>query len=70
MGSGFISGLKSYSDGQWIEFDEALNVNFHDPRAVKFTDMGFSMVREAVHRNGPICSGMTRWRHSLPARPA
>ena len=25
MGTGFMSGLKSYTDGQWSEFDDKLN---------------------------------------------
>jgi multiple sugar transport system substrate-binding protein len=47
MGSGFISGLKSYSDGQWSEFDDRLNANFHDPRSVKFTEAWIDMICES-----------------------
>jgi len=38
MGTGFMSGLKAYTGGQWSEFDDKLNANFHDPRSVKFTE--------------------------------
>jgi multiple sugar transport system substrate-binding protein len=63
MGSGFISGLKSYSDGQWNEFDEALNANFHDPRSVKFTDTWVTMVRES----GPPNWANMQWYDAMEA---
>jgi multiple sugar transport system substrate-binding protein len=63
IGSGFISGLKSYTDGQWSEFDEALKANFHDPRAVKFTDAWISMVRES----GPPNWANMQWYDAMEA---
>ncbi|MBS0639201.1 MAG: extracellular solute-binding protein [Acetobacteraceae bacterium] len=47
MGTGFISGLKSYTDGQWSEFDDKLNARFHDPRSVQYTDAWINMIRES-----------------------
>src|SRR5260221_6419181 len=46
MGTGFMSGLKAYTDGKWSEFDDKLNANFHDPRSVKFTETWIDMARE------------------------
>jgi multiple sugar transport system substrate-binding protein len=47
MGTGFMSGLKSYTDDQWSEFDDKLNARFDDPRSVKFTSVWIDMVRES-----------------------
>jgi multiple sugar transport system substrate-binding protein len=47
MSTGFISGLKSFSDGNWAELDTKLRANFHDPASVKFTDAWVKMVRES-----------------------
>ena len=70
IGTGYGSGLKSYTDGQWNEFDTKLSATLHDPRAVKYTETWIGMVRERARRTGPICSGMTRWRPSRPVRRA
>ena len=63
MGTGFISGLKSYTDGQWSEFDGKLNATFHDPRAVKFTDTWIGMVRES----GPPNWANMQWYDAMEA---
>ena len=47
LGTGFISGLRSYSDGQWNELDDKLNANFQDTRSVKFTEVWGGMVRDS-----------------------
>ncbi len=47
MGTGFISGLKSYTDGKWSEFDDKLNAQFDDPRSVKFTELWIDMIRDS-----------------------
>jgi multiple sugar transport system substrate-binding protein len=47
MGTGFYSGLKTYTDGQWSEFDAKLNPMFADPRSVKFTDTWVGMIRDS-----------------------
>jgi multiple sugar transport system substrate-binding protein len=38
IGTGYGSGLKSYTDGQWNEFDTKLNATLHDPLAVTYTE--------------------------------
>ena len=63
MGTGFLSGLKSYTDGQWNEIDEKLNANFHDPRSVKFTETWVGMVRES---GSPSWSN-TQWYDAMEA---
>ncbi len=62
LGTGYMSGIKSYTDGQWSEFDKDLHALRHDPRAVKFTEMWIDMIRESGPPTGPACNGMTRWR--------
>ena len=47
IGTGDGSGLKSYTDGKWNEFDAKLNATLHDPDAVKYTDTWIGMVRES-----------------------
>jgi multiple sugar transport system substrate-binding protein len=63
MGTGFMSGLKSATDGQWSEFDDKLNANFHDPRSVKFTEMWIAMVRES----GPPNWANMQWYDAMEA---
>ncbi len=63
MGTGFISGLKSYTDGQWSEFDDKLNANFHDPRSVKYTEIWIDMVRDA----GPPNWANMQWYDAMEA---
>ena len=63
MGTGFMSGLKSYTDGQWSEFDDKLNANFHDPRSVKYTEMWIAMVRES----GPPNWANMQWYDAMEA---
>ena len=52
VGTGYLSGLKSYTDGQWAEFDQNMNAHIDDPRVVKFTEKYVDMMRE---------SGPTNW---------
>jgi multiple sugar transport system substrate-binding protein len=63
IATGFISGLKSYSDGQWSELDDKLNANFHDPRSVKFTETWVNMVRES----GPPNWANMQWYDAMEA---
>jgi multiple sugar transport system substrate-binding protein len=51
VATGFISGIKSYTDGTWNELDDKLNPTFHDPRSVKFTETWVDMVRESGPSN-------------------
>jgi len=63
MGTGFVSGLKSYTDGKWSEFDEKLNANFHDPRSVAFTETWIQMVRDS----GPANWANMQWYDAMEA---
>ena len=63
MGTGFISGLKAYTDGQWREFDANLNANFHDPRSVKYTETWINMIRES----GPPNWANVQWYDAMEA---
>ena len=63
MATGFISGLKSFTDGQWSELDDKLNANFHDPRSVKYTETWISMVRES----GPPNWANMQWYDAMEA---
>lgn len=63
MGTGFISGLKSYTDGQWSELDSNLRGNFHDPRSVRFTETWIDMVRES----GPPNWANMQWYDAMEA---
>ena len=49
--SGYLSGVKSYTDGQWVELDQKMNAHLDDPRAVKFTQMYVDMMRESGPAN-------------------
>ena len=63
MGTGFMSGLKAYTGGQFSEFDDKLNANFHDPRSVKFTEQWIAMIRES----GPPNWANTQWYDAMEA---
>jgi len=63
VATGFVSGLKSYSGGEWAELDGNLKANFHDPRSVKFTETWISMVRDS----GPPNWANTQWYDALEA---
>jgi multiple sugar transport system substrate-binding protein len=63
IATGFISGIKSYSDGQWSELDDKLKANFHDPRSVKFTETWVNMVRES----GPPNWANMQWYDAMEA---
>ena len=47
LGTGFISGLKSYTNDQWSELNDKLQAQFDDPRSVKYTEMWVDMIRES-----------------------
>ena len=63
MGTGFMSGLKAYTGGQWREFDDKMNANFHDPRSVKFTEAWIAMIRES----GPPNWANMQWYDAMEA---
>jgi multiple sugar transport system substrate-binding protein len=63
VSTGFISGLKSYSDGRWSELDSQLKANFHDPVSVKFTETWVNMVRES----GPPNWANMQWYDAMEA---
>ena len=63
MGTGFISGLKSYTGGQWAELDDKMRANFHDPRSVKYTELWIDMVRES----GPPNWANMQWYDAMEA---
>jgi len=63
VATGFISGLKSFSDGQWSELDGNLRANLHDPRSVKFTETWVDMVRES----GPPNWANMQWYDAMEA---
>jgi multiple sugar transport system substrate-binding protein len=63
VATGFVSGLKSYTDGQWSELDSKLRADFADPRSVKFTDTWVSMVRES----GPPNWANMQWYDAMEA---
>lgn len=63
MSTGFISGLKSYTDGRWSELDGKLNGNLHDPSSVKFTEAWVGMVRES----GPPNWASMQWYDAMEA---
>ena len=47
LGTGFLSGLKSYTNDQWSELNDKLQPDFDDPRSVKYTEMWVDMIRES-----------------------
>lgn len=63
IGTGFISGLKSYTDNQWGELDAQLKGNLHDPRSVKYTETWVNMVRES----GPPNWANVQWYDAMEA---
>jgi multiple sugar transport system substrate-binding protein len=63
IGTGYLSGLKSYTDGQWNELDANLHGNLHDPRAVKYTDAWVDMIRES----GPPNWANMQWYDAMEA---
>ena len=63
IGTGYGSGLKSFTDGQWSEFDDKLNANLHDPRAVKYTEAWVNMIRES----GPPNWANMQWYDAMEA---
>jgi multiple sugar transport system substrate-binding protein len=63
MGTGFMSGLKSYTDGQWTELDAKLNATLEDPRSVKYTETWIDMIRDS----GPSNWANMQWYDALAA---
>jgi multiple sugar transport system substrate-binding protein len=63
LSTGYISGIKSFSDGQWSEFDGKLNATFEDPRAVKFTETWVDMIRDS----GPPNWANMQWYDAMGA---
>lgn len=63
MATGFISGLKSYADGQWNELDSKLNSGLADPRSVKFTQAWVDMIRDS----GPPNWANMQWYDAMDA---
>ena len=63
IGTGYGSGLKSYTDGQWNEFDGKLNSMLHDPRAVEYTNIWINMIRES----GPPNWANMQWYDAMEA---
>ena len=54
VATGFISGIKSYTDGKWNELDDKLNPTLHDPRIGEVhRDVGGHGARRAARRTGP-----------------
>ncbi len=51
IATGYLSGVKSYTDGKWAELDERMNAQFTDPRVVKFSQMWTDMLRESGPAN-------------------
>ena len=51
LATGYLTGIKSYTDGKWAELDEKMYAQFHDPRAVKFSKMWTDMLRESGPAN-------------------
>lgn len=63
IGTGFLSGIKSYTDGQWNELNDKLKANLDDPRSVKFTEVWVDMVRES----GPPNWASMQWYDAMEA---
>ena len=47
LGTGFLSGLKSYTNDQWSELTDKMQADLADPRSVKYTEMWVDMIRES-----------------------
>src|ERR1700733_4710498 len=63
LGTGFMSGLKSYTNGQWSELTDKMQANFDDPRSVKYTEMWVDMIRES----GPPNWASMQWDDAMDA---
>ncbi len=63
MGTGFISGLKSYTNDHWSELNDKLRANLGDPRSVKYTEMWIDMIRES----GPPNWADMQWYDAMDA---
>ena len=47
LGTGYMSGLKSYTNDQWKELNSKLQADLDDPRVEKYTEMWVDMIRES-----------------------
>lgn len=63
LATGYISGLKSYTGGEWSEIDGNMRANLHDPRAVKYTEAYIDMIRES----GPSNWANLQWYDAMEA---
>ncbi|MBV8393420.1 MAG: extracellular solute-binding protein [Alphaproteobacteria bacterium] len=63
MGTGYMSGLKSYTDGQWRELTDKLDANLEDPRVVKYTEIWVDMIPDS----GPPNWANMQWYDALAA---
>jgi multiple sugar transport system substrate-binding protein len=57
VATGYLSGLKSYTDGKWVEVDDKVNAKLDDPRVAKFSQLWTDMLRES----GPANWANTTW---------
>ncbi len=57
IATGYLSALKSITDGKWAELDEKMNGQLTDPRVVKFTQFWTDMIRES----GPANWSSLQW---------
>lgn len=51
IATGYLSGVKSYTDGKWAELDGKMSAQFTDPRVVKFSQIWTDMLRESGPAN-------------------
>jgi multiple sugar transport system substrate-binding protein len=63
LGTGFISGLKSYTNDQWSELNDKLKADLDDPRSVKYTEIWTDMIRES----GPPNWASMQWYDAMDA---
>jgi multiple sugar transport system substrate-binding protein len=63
MGTGFLSGLKSFTDDQWSELDGKLTAALADPRSVKYTETWVDMIRDS----GPPNWANMQWYDAMGA---
>jgi multiple sugar transport system substrate-binding protein len=63
IATGFISAVKSYTNGEWTEVDANMNSRLQDARVVKFTEAWMDMVRES----GPANWANTTWYDAMEA---
>lgn len=47
IATGYISALKSYTEGKWKELDEQMHANLHQPQVAEFSDKWVGMIRDS-----------------------